>query len=174
MQMHDQEFHNKAFQATLDSAPECRRYDVMDNVELRKATSSDSEFAYQTKKAAFREYVEKVWGWDEEQQRQLHERRFASQDFQVIQVSGIDVGILAVVQQPDCVKVNQLFILPEYQSRGIGTACMRRIMEDAAVSRLPVRLQVLKVNSPAVAFYQRLGFRSIGESDTHVLMERRS
>jgi predicted mannosyl-3-phosphoglycerate phosphatase (HAD superfamily) len=114
MQMHDQEFHNKAFQATLDSAPECRRYDVMDNVELRKATSSDSEFAYQTKKAAFREYVEKVWGWDEEQQRQLHERRFASQDFQVIQVSGIDVGILAVVQQPDCVKVNQLFILPEY------------------------------------------------------------
>jgi ribosomal protein S18 acetylase RimI-like enzyme len=118
--------------------------------------------------------VELVWDWDEEEQRQLHERRFVSQDFQVIQVSGIDVGILAIVREPDCVKVNQLFILPEYQGRGIGTACMMRIIEDAAASELPVRLRVLKVNSRAVAFYQRLGFRSIGESDTHVLMERLS
>jgi ribosomal protein S18 acetylase RimI-like enzyme len=51
---------------------------------------------------------------------------------------------------------------------------MMRIIEDAAASELPVRLQVLKVNSRAVAFYQRLGFRSIGESDTHVLMEKLS
>ena len=144
----------------------------MRNLKLRKATVNDSEFAYRTKKAAFREYVEKIWGWDEAKQRQLHERRFASQDFQVIQVSGVDVGILAVVRQPDCVKVNQMFILPEYQSRGIGAACIRRIIEDAVVSKLPVQLQVLKVNSRAVAFYQRAGFRSIGESDTHVLMER--
>jgi len=144
----------------------------MNNLRLRKATADDSEFAYQTKKAAFREYVEKVWGWDEDEQRQLHERRFASQDFQVIQVSGIDVGILAVVRQPGCVKVNQIFIVPEYQSRGIGAACIMRIIEDAAASKLPVRLQVLKVNSRAFAFFQRFGFRRIGESDTHILMER--
>ena len=146
----------------------------MDNLRLRKATADDSEFAYLTKKAAFRKYAEKVWGWDEDEQRQLHERRFASQDFQVIQVSGIDVGILAVVRQPDCVKVNQMFIVPEHQGRGVGSACIIRIIEDAAVLKLPVRLQVLKVNHRAVAFYQRFGFRSIGESDTHVLMERLS
>jgi len=38
----------------------------MDNLKLRKATANDSEFAYRTKKAAFRKYVEQVWGWDEE------------------------------------------------------------------------------------------------------------
>jgi GNAT superfamily N-acetyltransferase len=146
----------------------------MDNLRMRKATADDSEFAYRTKKAAFRKYVEKVWGWDEEEQRQLHERRFASQDFQVIQVSGIDVGILAIVRQPDSVKVNQMFILPEYQRRGIGAACMMRIIEKAAASGLPVRLQVLKVNTRALAFFQRLGFSSSGESDTHVFMERLS
>ena len=142
------------------------------NLRLRKATVGDSEFAYQTKKVAFREYVEKVWGWDEDEQRQLHERRFASQDFQVIQVSDINVGILAIVRQPDCVKVNQMFIVPEHQSRGIGAACIMRIIEDAAVSKLPVRLQVLKVNKRAATFYQRMGFRSTGESNTHILMER--
>jgi GNAT superfamily N-acetyltransferase len=92
----------------------------------------------------------------------------------VIQASGIDVGILAIVRKPECVKLNQLLILPEYQSRGIGTACMMRIIEDAAASELPVRLRVLKVNSRGAAFYQRLGFRSIGASDTHLLMERLS
>ena len=99
-------------------------------------------------------------------------RRFASQDFQIVQVSGIDVGILAVVRQPDCVKVNQIFIIPEYQSKGIGLTCITRIIDNAAMSDLPVRLQVLKVNNRAFAFFQRLGFRSTGENETHVLMER--
>ncbi|MFC1958029.1 GNAT family N-acetyltransferase [Chloroflexota bacterium] len=147
-------------------------YEDIDNLSLRNATADDSEFAYQTKKSAFRKYVENVWGWDEDEQRQLHERRFLSQDFQVIQVSDTDVGILAIIRQPDCVKINQIFVLPEYQSKGIGTACIMRIIEDTNIPKLPVQLQVLKVNRRAIRFFQRLGFRSIGENDTHFLMER--
>lgn len=143
-----------------------------ESIIIRLATVDDSEFAYQTKKAAFRKYVEKVLGWDEDEQRQLHKRRFVSQDYKVIQVAGIDVGVLATTRQPDCVKVNQLFIVPEHQNKGIGRACIMRIIEDTTVSKLPIRLQVLKVNNRAFAFFQRLGFRSIGESNTHVLMER--
>ena len=52
------------------------------------ATSCDFEFAYSVKKAAFREYVERVFGWNEKHQRKLHEKRFLSQNFQVIQLSG--------------------------------------------------------------------------------------
>lgn len=144
----------------------------MDNLKLRKATPSDSEFAYRTKKAVLRQYVEQVWGWDEEEQRQLHLRRFSSQEFSVIQLSGVDIGIMAIVHEPDCVKLNQIFVLPEYQGRGIGTACAKQVIEDAAAAELSVRLQVLKVNSRAIAFFQKLGFKKIGESDTHVRMER--
>ena len=144
----------------------------MDGLRLRKAMAGDSAFAYRTKKAAFRGYVHEVWGWDEEEQRRLHERRFCDQDFYVIQASGADVGVLALVRESDCVKVNQLFILPAYQGRGIGTACMMRVIEEADAAELPVRLRVLKVNSRAIAFYRRLGFRIIGEDDTHILMER--
>lgn len=146
----------------------------MHNLTLRKATGSDSDFAYQIKKAAFRQYVEQVWGWDESEQRRFHQRRYASQEFRVIQLSGVDVGILATVREHDCVKLNQIYILPEYQGRGIGTACTRRVIEEAAACGLTVRLQVLKVNPRAILLYQRLGFERIGESDTHVLMERPS
>ena len=144
----------------------------MNDQKLRKAITDDSEFAYQTRKVAFQEYVEQSSGWNEEEQRQLHKRRFASQDFYVIQTSGIDVGILAMSRQPDCIKLYQMFLLPEYQNRGIGAVCMSRIIKEATTSKLPIRLQVLKVNNRAAVFYQRLGFKRTGESDTHILMER--
>lgn len=141
-------------------------------MRFRQATAQDSEFAYQAKKTTLAEYVRQVWGWDEEEQRRLHQRRFASQDFQVIIVSGADVGILALSREPDCLKVNQLLVLPEHQGRGIGTAGMKHALEDAAASRLPVRLQVLKVNRRAVEFYRRLGFSDAGLDDTHVQLEK--
>lgn len=143
----------------------------MDRLNLREATAEDSDLAYEIKKAAFRQYVEKVWGWDEEEQRLLHQRRFLAQNFRMIQMSGIDVGLLAVVREPDRVNVKQLFILPEYQGRGIGKACMLEVIREASAHRLPVRLQVLKVNPRALAFYRRLGFQDIAETDTHNQME---
>ena len=72
----------------------------MNNLRLRKATVSGSEFAYRTKKAAFREYVEKVWGWDGGEQRLLHKRRFVSQDSQVIQMYSIDVRVFNLLLNP--------------------------------------------------------------------------
>ena len=144
----------------------------IDNLRLRKATADDSEFAYQTKKAAFRMYADRVCWWDEDEQRQLHKRRFSAQDFQVIQVGNIDVGILSLVRQPDCIKVYQLFILPKHQSRGIGAACIKCVIKVGTASKLPIQLQVLKVNSRAFMFFQKFGFRRIGETDIHILMKR--
>ena len=146
----------------------------MDGVTLRKATAQDGEFAYCAKRAAYRECVEKVWGWEEGEQRKLHERRFGSQDFRVINQAGTDVGIMAVVVGPDCLKVNQIFLLPEHQGKGIGRRCVSLVVEEARRLGLPVRLRVLKVNVRARAFFQRLGFVRIGETDTYVLMERDS
>jgi len=144
----------------------------MDGLKLRSATPFDSEFAFQTKKAAFKQYVERIWGWNEEEQRRLHLKRFSSQEFSVIQLSGVDVGIMAIVKEPDCVNINQIFILPKYQGKGIGTACVRQVVDDAATTKLSVKLQALKVNNRAIAFFQKLGFKKIGESGTHVRMER--
>ena len=47
---------------------------------------------------------------------------------------------------PDTLNVNQIYILPEYQGRGIGAACMTRIIDDANLEQKPVTLQVLKIN----------------------------
>ena len=140
-------------------------------VTLTQATAADSEFAYQVKRAAFRTYIEQVWGWDEAEQHQLHERRFSKQEFRIAQASGRDVGVMAIVREDDCLKLNQLFILPEHQSKGIGSRCMALLMDEARRLGLPVRLRVLKVNPRALRFYERLGFVRTGETETHVLMQ---
>lgn len=144
----------------------------MQNLRLRPATPEDSEFAYQTKKAAFREYADRVWGWDDAHQRTLHETRFASQDFRIIQLSGIDVGVLAVQRDSDRLRLHQLFILPDHQSKGIGTACMQIVIEEACRLRLPINLQILAFNLKAITFYARLGFNEVDRTETHVQMRR--
>lgn len=141
------------------------------NKALQRMNTEDSEFAFCVKRAAFKEYVEKVSGWDEDEQRQLHDQRFGVQDFRLINLAGTDVGIMAIAVTPDCMKVNQLFLLPEHQGREIGRQCMLLVMEEARQLGLPVRLRVMKVNPRALAFYERLGFQRTGETNAHSLME---
>ena len=144
----------------------------MEGLSLRKARASDSEFIFTVKKAAYREYVEQVWGWDDDYQQERHNKEFASYDFHIIQFRETNVGFFITSSTSDTLKVNQIFILPEYQGRGIGSACMTRIIDDANLEQKFVVLQVLKVNTRGITFYQRLGFTIVGESTTHFQMEK--
>ena len=132
----------------------------MSNIKLRKSYPNDSDFAYNVKKAVFKKYLDLSTGWNEIEQQQLHSRRFESQDFRVIEYMRKDVGILAIDKKTDYLKLNQLYILPEYQNKGIGSECMLQIMAEA--NGLPIKLQVLKSNPKAIRFYKKLGFVNKG------------
>lgn len=144
----------------------------MDGLAIRNAVQTDVDFTFAVKEAAFREYAEQVWGWDEIDQRELHELRFASQDVHIIQYWGIDVGYFSTSATADWMRVHQIFILPEYQRKGLGSACMRLIVSDASAQEKSVRLQVLKINTRATAFYLGLGFEIVDEDETHIQMAK--
>ena len=144
----------------------------VEELSIRKACATDSEFVFATKKKAFREYVEQVSGWDESHQRELHNARFASHDFRIIGFRATDVGFFATSDTSDMLKIRQLFILPEYQGRGIGSACMTRIANNANLEQKPVMLRVLKINTRAIAFYKRLGFVVVNDDPSHLQMEK--
>ena len=144
----------------------------MGSPKLRKASLDDEEFAYQVKRKGLKQYVDQVWGWNEDLQRQLHTRRFREQDFRIVELDGKDVGIISVAVKPDCLFVYQLYLLPEHQGRGIGRKCMLAVMEQGQGLGLPIRLRVMKVNARAVTFYKRVGFEITDVTDTHFLMQR--
>ncbi|MGD8858308.1 MAG: GNAT family N-acetyltransferase [Chloroflexota bacterium] len=59
-------------------------------------------------------------------------------------------------------EVDELAILPEYRSRGIGRRLMEEAERFAAARGIPtVELHVWEVNEQARAFYDRLGYRTI-------------
>ena len=142
-----------------------------EKVELRAAMPEDRDLAFRIREAAFRSYLEKIHPWDEDEQLLLHAQRFKTQDFRMIRLTGIDVGFLSLNHNLTEIKLHQFFILPEYQKRGLGEKCMVTVMEEARQKGLPVTLKVMKVNPMALAFYLRLGFILIGETQTHDLLK---
>jgi ribosomal protein S18 acetylase RimI-like enzyme len=122
--------------------------------QLREATEDDREFLFRLHCAAIRESVEALWGWDEELQRRLFDERFGREPYQVIQVEGEDVGVLAV-EEEDEVFLKLIELLPPVQGRGVGSSIIRSLQARGK----PVTLRVLTTNPRAAALYRRLGFR---------------
>ena len=120
----------------------------MEELHIRKACTSDSEFVFTVKKAAFQGICRTGLGLGRElskgttRETVLPHKIYALSSF----VGPMSV-FLATSRTRATLKVNQLYILPEYQGRGIGTACMARVLDDASLRQKPVVLQVLKVNT---------------------------
>jgi ribosomal-protein-alanine N-acetyltransferase len=60
----------------------------------------------------------------------------------------------------DELHINTLAVAPAARRRGIATALLRHVMTDAAASgATKATLEVRASNTPAIALYERLGFR---------------
>ncbi|HEV8097182.1 MAG TPA: GNAT family N-acetyltransferase [Burkholderiales bacterium] len=118
-----------------------------------------------------REYVLATWGtWNEEEVRRRSSESIAASSTQIIELENTAIGIQVVEREQDCIRLAQLFILPEHQRRGIGSKLIERLLAEARSARLPLRLRVLRVN-PAFALYQRMGFKVIEATPERYFME---
>jgi ribosomal protein S18 acetylase RimI-like enzyme len=62
-------------------------------------------------------------------------------------------------------------LLPQHQGRGIGTSLIDVLFKEARDEGKRLTLQVLKVNDRARQLYERLGFSTVEETDTHYLIK---
>jgi len=140
-------------------------------VSLRPATADDCEFAYRATRDTMHEYVLATWGrWNDEEVRQRSSENVADGSTQIIELERAAIGIQVVARGPDCIQLLQIFILPEYQRRGIGSKLIERLLAEARNAQLPLRLRVLRVN-PAFALYQRMGFKVVETTPERYFME---
>jgi GNAT superfamily N-acetyltransferase len=133
---------------------------------------------FNVRRQAFRKCVELAEGWDDGRELERHIERFGRQRFRVTVVEAADVGYMATAvypataNSPASLYLHQLMLLPSFQSRGIGSVCVRLLEHEARELSMPIRLRVLRVNPRALALYLASGYEIVGESDSHVTLER--
>lgn len=118
-----------------------------------------------------KEYVDKTWGWDEQWQKERFDETFEPETLQLIESDNRAVGYIKVERSPNEIFLSAIEVAPDFQNRGIATKLLSELILESRANKVPIRLQVLKVN-PARRFYERLGFQQIQETETHSIMLR--
>ena len=140
-------------------------------VTSRIAESSDAAFAYDVREKAMREYEEATWGrWDAARTQGQIEDDIAEGRLNIIEVDLRIAGMMRVDEHPTHMHLDQLFLLPEYQGRGIGSKLVEHVLRNARLKNLPVRLWVLQVN-PARRLYERLGFQVVEQTAASLYLQ---
>jgi ribosomal protein S18 acetylase RimI-like enzyme len=81
------------------------------------------------------------------------------------------VGRMWVNLGPGVLHLIEIALLPEQRRRGLGTRCLRRLLDEARAYGADMTLEVADDN-PARHLYQRLGFDVIGERPPYLHLRR--
>ena len=92
----------------------------------------------------------------------------------IITLGGEPVGRLADDRMADAVHLIDIALTPPWRGRGVGTAVIRDLMNEATAAALPLVLQTARDNLAAQRLYQRLGFVATTANATHLSMAWRA
>jgi len=116
-------------------------------------------------------YVEQTWGWEDAYQQDRFRASFDPAMYEIIVVGGEEIGVVSFYRRDADFFLAEIQVSPDYQKKGLGTRVIQDLIAKGNREKIPVALQVLKVN-PAHRLYERLGFHVVGETETHLQMRR--
>jgi GNAT superfamily N-acetyltransferase len=96
----------------------------------------------------------------------LKQQYYRGQHFYAVKENDTYIGFTAIelnYPEKETVKVHKLYVLPEYQGKGIGRALVNHAHELALGAKMKTILLNVNRFNPAVAFYQKYGFRTLKE-----------
>jgi RimJ/RimL family protein N-acetyltransferase len=104
-------------------------------------------------------------------QTTTYRQRFPRARFDIIELKGEPIGRIVVNRPGTTVHLVDHAIVPRLRNRGIGTAIMQALMDEARRARMPMRLKVASSNDPSMRLYLRLGFVPIEEAAAYIEMQ---
>jgi GNAT superfamily N-acetyltransferase len=151
------------------------------SVGLRPAGPDDAEFLYRVYASTRYEELAPL-GWAPAQveaflrmqfraQHLYYHEHFPDASYDVILCGGEPAGRLYVLRRPDELHIVDIALLPAFRRAGIGTLFLTRLLAEADVTGVPVRIQVETFN-PARRLYHRLGFNTTGGNGVYNCLER--
>lgn len=133
-------------------------------VILVPAQQSDSDSLVSIRIEAMRESLERVGRFDPIRARERFISSFEPRNTHHIDVSGKRVGFVVVKHHNNELLLDHLYVIPDAQGSGIGSAVLDHIFKEADTAALPIRVGALK-ESASNRFYIRHGFRFVESSE---------
>jgi ribosomal protein S18 acetylase RimI-like enzyme len=134
--------------------------------KIIKSTKKDKKWLFDLHKKTMKEYVEKIYGWDEHKEQKFFEDLSRISRYHIILENKKRVGAISYNQDDKVIMIFRIEILPEYQNKGIGACILDSFIDLAKRDKKIIELRVFKIN-PAQRLYLRKGFSIYKESDTH-------
>lgn len=153
----------------------------MSSYRLRPIVDADLPFLRQVYTSTRQTEMELI-DWSEERKAQFLDMQFEAQhrhyqqhygdaEFSIIEVEAQDAGRLYRLDTPGECRIVDISLLPAFRNRGIGSAILDRLIEEARARGASVTIHVEKSN-PAMSLYRRLGFQAVRDAGVYLLMER--
>jgi ribosomal protein S18 acetylase RimI-like enzyme len=139
---------------------------------LVPAIDRDRQWLEQLRRSVYRDLFFATWGnWDEVRHLRHCDECWASGAIYAIEIERSRVGMLQLFERSDALEVGEIQIALEHQNNGIGTRVLRDILARAHAEGKKVVLSTGLQNHRAFQLYLRLGFRHVGQTNTHNLLE---
>jgi len=151
---------------------------------LRPAATEDYEDLVRIYAGTRAGELAQVTWWDDSQklafcraqydaQKGEYDARFPEAEYDVILLDGRTVGRLWIGRTDEEIRLLDIALVPSAQNHGVGTALLRRLIEESRRTGKRLRHMVFILNQDALRFYQRLGFRIFEDVGGYQHMEWR-
>ena len=139
-------------------------------IELRPATPDDLNFAWSLYRQSMKPLTVELLEWNEAGQQAMVETALMSGEASIVLADRQEAGWVHIHETASEIKICQLFVLPIFQNRGIGTRLLNRFIAEARPKGKRLTLDVM-TNNRARALYERVGFVQM-EADRYKLAMR--
>ena len=139
--------------------------------EFREYLPGDYDWLYKLREQSYRDVVIEQFGeWDEFDQRKRYEEVWSPKLVTLVVSKGSRIGMFSCSVAEGDISLSEIQISPAHRGRGIGTSILQKLIDEARTSHSSLTLQVLLKNQRAILLYEKIGFKTIHESDTHFVM----
>ncbi|MBI1331395.1 MAG: GNAT family N-acetyltransferase [Armatimonadetes bacterium] len=133
-------------------------------IEFASASFEDADELVAIRIAAMRESLERVGRFSPDRARERFLSSFDPSVTKFILVDGVRAGFFVVKPETDGLLLDHLYVLPEFQRRGIGRHVLKAVFRDADERGLTMTVGALK-ESDSNRFYVANGFEPVGEGE---------
>ena len=141
-------------------------------LNFRNCTYNDLDFILHLKELGMKWYIEKLYGWDYEVQKEktIKEYNENFKNMKIIVVDKQDVGITTFCEKDNLCEIGLIAIHPAYQNKGIASQILKNYISIARNKKKRIFIKTYKEN-PAKRLYSRLGFQVYKTDNTHIYFQ---